>query len=421
MIELRRRTRLRFKQHGVAVELDTYEGVFSAAALDPGTRLLLRVLADPAVRGDGPVVDLGCGYGPLGLWLVAADPGRTALLVDRDALAVEAASRNAGLNGLDDRIRTAPSLGWDDVDAGPVGLVVSNLPAKVGEAALRHLVLDGRHRLRPGGSIAVVAVERIAGTVAELLGEGGGAETARLGARGYLAIAARFPDPPPAPPVDTGFDRGVYGRGRARFRGADVTWTIDTSRTLPEFDRLGHGTEAACRLLPAFLGSLSPDAPVTVVGVGQGHLPVAARLIDSDRQLRLVDRDLLALRTATANLARFAARPEAALHLAAPGGLAGAAGAVVALPEKEPVAVTAAELGAALRERAPAGGSPPLPRRRPVLLHGRLADLRRVLELLPRHGVTVTPRAEVGVGRHAAAVVDVAPGSGRSEPSKHPP
>jgi hypothetical protein len=112
--------------------------------------------------------------------------------------------------------------------------------------------------------------------------------------------------------------------------------------------------------------------------------------------VRLVDRDLLALRTATANLGGDAE----AHHVAAPTAetLAGVDLAVVALPEKEPVSVTAAVLGQAL---AGPGGLD-------VVLHGRSADVSRVLELARRHGARLDVAERTKVGQHSAVRGQVA-------------
>ena len=117
------------------------------------------------------------------------------------------------------------------------------------------------------------------------------------------------------------------------------------------------------------------------------------------RRPRLVDRDLLALRTAAANLGDVDVEPPAH-RPALPGTSPGARRAVVALPEKEPVSTTAALLGPAVAE-LPAGA--------PVVLHGRAADVGRVLELLRRHGPRLR-RASTGEPRRGhAAVFTVTP------------
>lgn len=375
--------RLSLRQHGIGVELEVLEGVFAGAAVDAGTTQLLRRLAEERFRERDAVLDLGCGYGPLGLWLAAARPGRRVLAVDRDARAVAATRAGAERNRLA-LVEAAGSLGYDDVGTVAFDLVVSNIPAKVGPAALDHLLLDAVHHLAPGGLVAVVVIDRLAGPVGERLAAPGIDVVASFPTRTYTTWAYGFTGIPEGASTEPGFGRGVYRRDRRTFEHGRWRWQAEVSWSIAEFDELGHGTAAALDLLDR------PDEGLLVVdGVGQGHLPLAMRAGGWPGTFRLVDRDLLALRQTDANLGGgtdLRHRPRLG-----PEDLDGAVAAVVALPEREPVAVTAALLGEALR-----GAD------LPVVLHGRTTDVHRVLELLPRHGVRRAVAAEVKRRSHRA-------------------
>ena len=86
------RTRLTVRALGLSLPLDVPADVFATRAIDAGTLLLLRNLPQ---RAPASVLDLGCGYGALGLPVAAKFPQASALLVDRDLLAVRAAAHNA--------------------------------------------------------------------------------------------------------------------------------------------------------------------------------------------------------------------------------------------------------------------------------------------------------------------------------------
>ena len=137
--------------------LRSRHGLFSARSIDEGTELLLRELEvlTQATR----VLDLGCGYGAIGLTLAARWPDAHVELVDTDIRAVEAVGENITRNRLanaavtlGDGIRELPDA------IGNYDLVVSNLPAQAGNDAIDQLLLDAHDALNARGSLAVVAV-----------------------------------------------------------------------------------------------------------------------------------------------------------------------------------------------------------------------------------------------------------------------
>src|SRR5262245_56843786 len=84
---------------GKTLRFRTSDALFSSHDIDDGTRLLLKTLTPNILEGRNKILDVGCGYGPLGIALAAAG-AREVDLVDRDALAVSYAEQNAALNGV---------------------------------------------------------------------------------------------------------------------------------------------------------------------------------------------------------------------------------------------------------------------------------------------------------------------------------
>ncbi len=130
-------------------------GLFSPKAVDEGTRLLLdRIEVDPDAR----CLDLGCGYGAIGLTLARLAPQGTTLLVDKDSVAVDYARRNVERNRLTN-CEVVTSNGFDAIEDGRTfDLVASNLPAKVGNELLTILIADAHARLAPDGRLYVVTL-----------------------------------------------------------------------------------------------------------------------------------------------------------------------------------------------------------------------------------------------------------------------
>lgn len=295
--------------------------LFSSHQVDAGTRMLLRTLEPLLSEGggvsppDGPiegarVLDLGCGYGPLGVALATLPAVAAAHLVDRDALALEFARENARRNlapqCLDDRVTVGASLGLDDVrDAGNGGydLVVSNVPGRAGDAVIASLLVGALGVLRPGGPfrgglVAIVVIEPIRDLVAATLAREGIEVTLRRDTADYgvfhyrPAAGVSFPSPA------DGFAAGVYDAATLTFEdGRGAPLAIATVHGLPGHDRLDAVQGALMRRLRDE-PPLPPGARVLVSNAGQGALAAYLLRAQPAAHLTLVDRDLLALRTA---------------------------------------------------------------------------------------------------------------------------
>ena len=125
------------------LHLRTDRGVFAAANVDPGTKLLLLEAAPPS-SGDVHLLDLGCGYGPIALTLARRAPDATVWAIDVNRRARELCAANAEANGLTN-VRTAePDDVPDDVQFAGIW---SNPPIRIGKAALHELLLRWLARL----------------------------------------------------------------------------------------------------------------------------------------------------------------------------------------------------------------------------------------------------------------------------------
>jgi 16S rRNA G1207 methylase RsmC len=130
-------------------------GLFSPRAIDEGTRLLVDRLE---IGQDDDCLDLGCGYGPVGLVMAALAPQGQTLLVDKDFVAVEYSNQNARLNGLANA-RALLSNGFDQIPPDlSFDVIASNIPAKVGKELLSLYLHDARDRLRGGGRLYLVTI-----------------------------------------------------------------------------------------------------------------------------------------------------------------------------------------------------------------------------------------------------------------------
>ncbi len=174
---------------GQRLRFHTTWGLFSPKGLDEGSRLLLDHVE--VAPGDD-TLDLGCGYGPLGLTLARLAPDGTSTLVDKDFVAVEYSRRNAALNGIDN-VEILLSNGFDQIDpARRFDLVVSNLPAKTGKELYYLYFYHALARMRPGACFYVVTITGLRKFVQRAFNEVFGNYDKLKQGRTYTVAMARF-------------------------------------------------------------------------------------------------------------------------------------------------------------------------------------------------------------------------------------
>ncbi|MCK4862978.1 MAG: methyltransferase [Dehalococcoidales bacterium] len=275
--------------------------LFSSHDIDTGTRFLLRTIVEADYERMQRILDLGCGYGPLGLTLKSLHPDSLVHMVDRDALAVEYSRQNAELNGLDG-VDIYGSLGYDDVKRNDFDLVIANIPGKAGESVIAYLLREAGCYLAPCGLAAIVVVAPLEETVLKILDDTPGVEvTLRQNRSGYAIFHYRFYGETTSPkPEQSAMERGVYHRKDVKMRPENLDYPMQTACGLPEFDSLSYGSEMLVKAI-AYAKGLKIHRAV-VFNPGQGHTAVALWKFIRPENIALVDRDLLALRYSQLNL-----------------------------------------------------------------------------------------------------------------------
>lgn len=129
-------------------------GLFSPKEIDEGTRLLLEEIN---VKPTDSILDLGCGYGPIGIALAKETEGEVHM-IDKDFIAIDYACENAKMNDLSN-CKIYLSNGLSHVPANTkFNLIVSNLPAKPGKELYEKMLDDCLLHLNPGGRIYFVTI-----------------------------------------------------------------------------------------------------------------------------------------------------------------------------------------------------------------------------------------------------------------------
>lgn len=135
---------------GRTLRFETDAGVFSKGHLDQGTRLLVNAL--PA-DFTGRALDLGCGWGAVGVCMAAQWPQAEIVLVDINARAVALARQNIAANGL-----TATVVQGDGPASaeGVFDLIALNPPIRAGKPAVYRLFDQSVACLAAGGALYIV-------------------------------------------------------------------------------------------------------------------------------------------------------------------------------------------------------------------------------------------------------------------------
>ena len=110
------------------------------------------------IREDDRAIDLGCGYGPIGLTIARSAPNGSCLMVDKDFVAVEYANANAKRNNIGNA-EAVLSDGLAHIDpARKFTLAVTNLPAKTSNEHYYLFFQDIYEHLESGGRFYVVVI-----------------------------------------------------------------------------------------------------------------------------------------------------------------------------------------------------------------------------------------------------------------------
>lgn len=137
---------------GYRFKFMTDAGVFSKTGVDYGSRVLIDALE---IQDNASVLDVGCGYGPIGLTAARLAPNGYVTMIDINERAIELAKENAKLNGIHN-ITAIQSDVYESVQQNRYDVIVTNPPIRAGKAVVHRIFEEGYQLLKPGGSMWVV-------------------------------------------------------------------------------------------------------------------------------------------------------------------------------------------------------------------------------------------------------------------------
>jgi 16S rRNA (guanine1207-N2)-methyltransferase len=190
---------LRFLYRGELLTFVLDRGIFSARGLDPGSALLIQNLG---IRPTDRVLDLGCGWGAVGVAAAKSAREGHVVLTDVNRRAARLARQNLVRNRVRNaEVRVGPF--YEPVPEERFDVVATNPPYRIGRAQILRLLQEAPDHLRPGGRLLLVGKgsEGIRFYQRWLEENGPGPVTVLDRGSGYRVLEARAPGAAAVAPV----------------------------------------------------------------------------------------------------------------------------------------------------------------------------------------------------------------------------
>jgi len=146
---------------GRPFEFITASGVFSRTRIDPGTRLLIEFMILPE---KGNVLDLGCGYGPVGIAAASFNPNLRVVMTDVNERAVWLTKKNINQNTLQN-VEVKQGFLYKPVEDMKFETILSNPPITAGMKVVKPLITQATHHLVKDGLLQIVVRSKIGGKI----------------------------------------------------------------------------------------------------------------------------------------------------------------------------------------------------------------------------------------------------------------
>ncbi len=140
---------------GIDLKFTTDAGVFSKMRVDYGSGVLIKQMAQVSFPAQG-VLDVGTGYGPLGLFAAKFWPEQTVDMVDVNERGLALAARNATINQIDNVTIYQSDVYHGIPTAKKYGLIVTNPPIRAGKNVVSSILTGAKDHLIDNGKLLLV-------------------------------------------------------------------------------------------------------------------------------------------------------------------------------------------------------------------------------------------------------------------------
>ncbi len=139
----------------ICLTLHTSPNVFSPTKVDEGTKLLIQSI-EGLVPEEGRVLDLGTGYGVIGIYLAKSNPSLTIYMSDVNPLALKLARINVRENGVESNTHVVKSDFYEGLSGIIFDSVYTNPPISAGFLSIQRIIEDTLKHLKKGGHLVMV-------------------------------------------------------------------------------------------------------------------------------------------------------------------------------------------------------------------------------------------------------------------------
>jgi 16S rRNA (guanine1207-N2)-methyltransferase len=133
----------------------TSNSVFSKKGVDFGSMVLVETVVKENANFKGNILDLGCGYGPIGVMLAKLVENANVTMSDVNERALELAKMNAEENKVANRIKTLSSSAFENINEN-FDMIVTNPPIRAGKDIIFSFYEGAYKHLNKGGHLYVV-------------------------------------------------------------------------------------------------------------------------------------------------------------------------------------------------------------------------------------------------------------------------
>ena len=179
-----------YQINNIDLKFTTDAGVFSKMRVDYGSGVLIKQMAEVDFPSSN-ILDVGSGYGPIGLFAAKFWPEQTVDLVDVNERGLNLAAQNAEVNGITN-VNIYKSDVYDEVSSErKFGLIVTNPPIRAGKKVVSSILAGAKdHLVEDGVLLVVIQKKQGEPSARKLLKETFGNCTILIRDKGYYVLQA---------------------------------------------------------------------------------------------------------------------------------------------------------------------------------------------------------------------------------------